>query len=64
MPKHDDRAPFKVVVFDGPLSTVNNGVVVESLYIGDAFAAARDRGGFVVDRSGNMIEPREARRAR
>ncbi len=57
----DDRGPFRIVVFEGPLAGVNGGVVVESLHIGDAFAAARDRSGFVVDRVGNIIEDRKRR---
>lgn len=58
-PSLDDRGPFKVVVFDGPLADVNGGVVVTSLHIGDAFAAARSRGGYVVDREHNIIEDRK-----
>lgn len=58
----DDRGPFRVVVFDGPLAAINGGVVVTSLHVGDAFAAARDRGGFVVDNAGNIIEDRKRAR--
>ena len=48
-----------MVVFED--DAPNGGVVVETLYLGDAFAAARSRGGFVVTADGELLEDRKRR---